>query len=159
MESKIEQQLLEATHGVPAEYTELWNNLRAGVTVLWEAFKTYFTVVGFLFTACGVLLSQQPLFERRTSALASFVISLAGLLITFLAARGIRRIILYQRTFLDRGLKVEKDVGGQLFSVADRAWRDSTLPGSDWLTYLVFGVFGASWVLLAAICIRIALGT
>jgi hypothetical protein len=134
------------------EYSEIVNNLRGGVATLWDAFKTYFTVIGLLFAGCGFLLSGKSPFGRA-SVSASLVIALAGFAITLLGGRGVQRIVAYQRAFIDRGLKLETVVRAELFKISDVTWKSAKYFGSDGLTYLVFGLFGVAWILIAGYCL------
>jgi hypothetical protein len=135
------------------EYAELGNNLRAGMVVLWEAFKTYFTIAALLFAGCGFLLSSQSPFAVRTSMGACLFVAVAGLAITVLGARGMRRILAYQRAFIARGRRIEATMHTKLFAVSNRTWRRSGILGSDNLTYAVFALFALGWLIIAVICV------
>src|SRR6187551_1863635 len=110
-----------------AAFTELSENLRAGVTVLWDAFKTYFTIAALLFAGVGLLLSSQSPFAPTFSRWVALAISVAAVLITVLGGLGVFRILAYQRKFIDRGLIIEADMKTSVFEVSDEVWKASGL--------------------------------
>lgn len=136
-----------------AAFTELSENLRAGVTVLWDAFKTYFTIAALLFAGVGFLLSSQSPFAPTFSRWVALAISVAAVLITILGGVGVLRILAYQRKFIDRGLIIEADMKTSVFDVSDEVWKASGLFGSDKLTFAVFFIFAAAWLALGGICL------
>lgn len=143
-----------------AEHAELVSNLRSGVTVLWDAFKTYFTVIALLFTASALFLSKQSIFTPSWSVGICLAISIGGIAITALALKGVERIICYQRLFLARGLALERGrrVRSRVLGTSRRAWRHTKWFGSDQLTALVLGGFGLMWAALAAYCVLCFMG-
>jgi hypothetical protein len=131
-----------------AEYAELASNLRAGVSVLWDAFRTYFTISALLFGGAGFLLSDKSSLGETLSLGGAVGISIAGILITVLGVFGIRRIVAYQQAFLDRGCTIEKTLGTELMRTSRDAWGKASLSSAVALTFAVFLLFGASWILI-----------
>jgi hypothetical protein len=148
----------ETTHSasddpdVRMEYAGILENLRLGVTTLWDAFKTYFTVIGLLFAGSGVMLAKDSPFERTLSIWASLVIAFAGLAITLLAGLGVNRIVAYQRQFIERGIVLEVQVRSKLLQTSGHVWDKAPRTGATQLTYIVFGIFALAWVALGAYC-------
>ena len=138
------------------EYEQVAENLRGGVTILWEAFKTYFTLAGLLFGIVGFPYGgDPPWFAESERAWLTLATGLIGLTISRLAALGIKRIIAYQRAFILRGRALEQAIGlspglmeqtRQIFehgSSLDQSEKRELrpTPGSDSLTYIVFALF------------------
>jgi hypothetical protein len=134
------------------EFVEIANNLRAGVTVLWDAFKTYFTISGAMFAGFGFLQSTTLPFPRVVSLGVSSFIAVGGFVVTILACFGIARIIEYQRKFLERGAAVESQLGTQLMDASGAVWKAHNWIGADKLTYIVFSIFAVPWLLAAIYC-------
>jgi hypothetical protein len=130
-----------------AEYDQLWQNLRAGVTILWEAFKTYFTVIGLLFAALGFFQgSKVPPGERY---LFSVMLSIAGWVITDQAAPGITRILQYQKQFLDRAKEIEQELSSAVSTQAFELFTKPSEETADKLTFKVFSYFKVGWLVAA----------
>src|SRR5207244_11828044 len=89
-------------------------NLRQGVVLLWEAFKTYFTISTILFTAFSFLQSGSSSGRKAVSSLSvparhnlSLGIALIGVVISVFGWFAIARFVAYQQAFLDRGRALE----------------------------------------------------
>jgi|GEM_PF-6961378 len=129
------------------EYEQIAENLRAGVTVLWDAFKTYFTVIGLMLAACAFLLSKESGLDPHFSAGMTIVVSVLASVITFLARKAILQLVDYQRAFLLRGKKLERVMKTRTMRAAGRLFF-AKKTGFVALTLWVFWCFLLPWFLL-----------
>lgn len=132
------------------EYREIAANLRQGVVLLWEAFKTYFAISAILLTAFSFLQSGA---EVKAGSLSpedrrnlSLVVAAIGMLISALGPFAIARFVAYQKTFLDRGKSLESE--GGLMHESLSVW-GSGVASAPLLTIVVFVAFGVMWLVAA----------
>lgn len=133
------------------------NNLRLGVSMLWEAFKTYFAISTILFTAFAFLNTNEagsslPCFGRASLSIG---IASIGILISALGPFAIRRFIQYQGRLLKFGRKLERNSDAQLVATIRKVWGNGSV-GAPALTSMVFAAFGVLWsVALLALLIQL----
>jgi len=141
------------------EYKELASHLRMGISVLWDAFRTYFTISALLFGGAGVLLSDKSPFAKLVSLRAVLAISVAAIIITVVGFCAIRRTVRYQQVFLERGCRIDARLGTELMRKSKGEWDKATSVNAEYLTYAVFLVFVGGWLLLGFICLTTMLAT
>lgn len=132
------------------QYREVMLNLRLGVTLLWEAFKTYFAISTILFTAFAFLNTQAK--EQATSLLSpdgrlvlSVGIAVIGILISALGWFATQRFLEYQKGYLDYGTSLEGKDG--LIGHSKRTWNSAKL-GAPGYSVIIFAAFGLLWILM-----------
>lgn len=132
------------------QYREVMLNLRLGVTLLWEAFKTYFAISTILFTAFAFL--NTPAKKQATSLLSSdgrlalsVGIAVIGILISALGWFATRRFLEYQKSYLDYGVSLEGEDG--LISHSKSTWSSAKL-GAPGYSVVIFAAFGSLWILM-----------
>lgn len=133
---------------VSDQFRETLQNLRLGVSMLWEAFKTYFAISTILFTALA-FLNTIPSKRGVTTLLSSegrrglsIGIALIGILISVLGHLAIRRFIKYQASHLQFGATLEREPG--LVANIQGTWTGGYFPATR-LTAIVFLAFGLLW--------------
>jgi len=138
------------------QYKETMQNLRLGVTMLWEAFKTYFAISTILFTAFAFLNTKEVggTLPESGRVLLSIGIASIGVLISALGPFAIRRFIQYQAFHLDFGKELEDRSDAGLIATVQKVWGNGSI-GAPALTSWVFAAFGALWlVALVAIIVQ-----
>ena len=138
------------TEGIKAadQYKEAMNNLRLGVSMLWEAFKTYFTISTILFTAFAFLNTREvssslPCFGRVSLSIG---VAAIGILISALGPFAIRRFIQYQERHLKFARRLERGSEKKLIATIRKVWGNDSV-GAPRLTSWVFAAFGALWLI------------
>jgi hypothetical protein len=131
------------------EYGQVGDYIRTGTSVIWDAFKTYFTVIALMFAAYGYLAWGEGKLHGTPRGIVLTCISLAGAVVTGLAGVAILRIDAYLGELLRRGVVVEKllsDSDGGVTSLLSRKWSNAPRLNASTMTLAVFWVFAVAWV-------------
>jgi hypothetical protein len=127
------------------EYREVAANLRQGVVLLWEAFKTYFTISTLLLTAFAFLQSDSsPWFSQIVRQALLCGIGLIGIALSIFGMFTIQRFADYQKAFLDRGKALEAKPG--LMHESSKVW-DASSVSAPAMTFGVLVAFAILWIL------------
>ena len=129
------------------EYEQVSEGIRHSVTICWEAFKTYFLVIGLLFG--GYYYAEKEGTAGLRSA-AGFAFPIAALLITGLAGLAISRIMAYETLLLEQGARIEKACRKRGYLTQARLVHEAGF-GLDQLTMLVYIIFLVAWAIIFAV--------